>query len=205
MILLGWPTEKKRLSQFLKIMRQLEMLNKSFIIGRIKPKYIFPREGARRSVHIWWGGLERNGDLMLLLAYLLTRNPEWRDAEIRIISVANNKHMKAEIEAYLNKLIPEIRIEAEPHVILRPRNQSVIDVIREQSRNADVVLFGLATPAPGTEGRYAKRLETLARDLGTVFFVKNSSLFIGELVQPRDEYPEDNESFIEPPSLKTPE
>jgi amino acid transporter len=205
MILLGWPTDKKRLSQFLKIMRQLELLNKSFIIGRIKPKYIFPREGSKRSVHIWWGGLERNGDLMLLLAYLLTRNPEWRGAEIRIMSIANNKQMKADTEAYLQKLIPEIRIEAEPHVILRPRNRSVTDVIHEQSKNADVVMFGLATPEPGTEGKYAGRLETLASDLGTVFFVKNSSLFIGELVQPRDEYPEDNESFIEPPSLKTPE
>lgn len=205
MILLGWPTERKRLAQFLKIMRQLEMLNKSFIIGRIKPKYLFPREGARRSVHVWWGGLERNGDLMLLLAYLLTRNPEWRGSEIRIMSIANNKQMKADTEAYLNKLIPEIRIGAEPHVILRPRNQSVTDVIHDQSKGADVVMFGLATPEPGTEGKYAKRLETLASDLGTVFFVKNSSLFIGELVQPRDEYPEDNESFIEPPSLKTPE
>jgi len=205
MILLGWPTDKKRLSQFLKIMRQLELLNKSFIIGRIKPKYIFPREGSRRSVHVWWGGLERNGDLMLLLAYLLTRNPEWRGAEIRIMSIANNKQMKADTEAYLNKLIPEIRIEAEPHVILRPRNRSVTEVIHEESSDADVVMFGLATPEPGTEGKYARRLETLASDLGTVFFVKNSSLFIGELVQPRDEYPEDNESFIEPPSLKPPE
>jgi hypothetical protein len=60
----------------------------------------------------WWSGMQHNGDLMLLLAHLITRNPEWRDARIRVLSVASNEHMKANTERYLEWLIPEFRISA---------------------------------------------------------------------------------------------
>ena len=34
--------------------------------------------GSRRRVDIWWGGLNSNGGLMLLLAYLLRSHIDWR-------------------------------------------------------------------------------------------------------------------------------
>ncbi|OGF59559.1 MAG: hypothetical protein A2Y62_03720 [Candidatus Fischerbacteria bacterium RBG_13_37_8] len=55
-ILLGWPKERAMLVQFLSTMRNLEKLRKSLVIGRVQPRYLFPREGIQRSVHIWWGG-----------------------------------------------------------------------------------------------------------------------------------------------------
>ena len=56
--------------------------------------------------------------------------------------------------------------------------------------------MGLATPARGEEAEYAKRLEALVGDLPLVFFVKNASLFIGELITPEEEQedePEDDQ------------
>ena len=47
--------------------------------------------------------------------------------------------------------------------------------------------FGLATPERGEEEQYASRLEEIAGDLPTVFFVKNSSLFVGGLLAPGEE------------------
>jgi len=60
----------------------------------------------------------------------------------------------------------------------------VRDLIHEESADAEVVIFGLAMPEIGEEEAYAERLEDLAGDLPTVFFVKNSSMFIGELLKP---------------------
>jgi hypothetical protein len=187
MILLGWPKDTKLLSEFLRIMRRLEKLNKSFAIGRIGPDISPHYHGKNRTIHIWWGGLERNGDMMLLLAYLLSRNPDWLRAKIKIMSIASNELMKQETERYLEKLIPEIRIEAETRIIIKPKRVIIRDLIHKESRDADVVLFGLAMPKIGEEEAYAERLEELAHDLKTVFFVKNSSLFIGELVKPTNE------------------
>jgi len=47
---------------------------------------------------------------------------------------------------------------------------------------ADVVFLGLATTAEGSERDYAQRLKELSDELPTVFFVKNATLFPGELV-----------------------
>lgn len=186
-ILLGWPKRMAKLAEFLRVMRRMESLNKSFIIGRIQPKHLYPREGGKGTIHVWWGGLQRNGDLMLLLAYLLTRNPEWRMAKIQVMSIASNELMVEQTERNLETLISEIRIDADLKVILKPKDKSVRDLIHEESADAEVVIFGLAMPEIGEENAYAERLEDLAGDLPTVFFVKNSSMFIGELLKPSAE------------------
>ncbi len=181
-VMLGWPENHKRLGEFLRVMRRLERLHKSFILSRIKPKYVFRRTGVRRTIHIWWGGMQRNGDLMLLLGYLLTRNPEWRDAQVQIMSIASNEIMKRKTQTELEMLIPRTRIEAEINVFEKPDDKTVMETIHEKSKNAEVIFFGLAVPEKGDEIQYAARLEALAGDLPIVFFVKNSSLFMGELL-----------------------
>lgn len=185
-VLLGWPDKRERLVDFLHVMRRLETLNISLVIGRIRPRHLYPRKSLEKSIDIWWGGLQRNGDLMLLLAYLLTQNPEWRDTKIRINSIASNEMMREQTEKLLEDLLPDIRIEAEPNVIVKPEDKSILELIQEESATAEVVFMGLAVPNKGEEDVYAKRLENLAGDLTTVFFVKNSSLFVGELLQPSD-------------------
>jgi hypothetical protein len=189
MILLGWPHDPAWMLEFFQVVRRLERIRKSTIIARIQPGLI-PREGERRQIHIWWGGLQRNGDLMLLLAHLLTRNPEWRSAEIRILSVASNEHMKAATEAYLEDLIPKIRIRADATVMLRTQDRSIREIIQEVSQEADVVFLGLDIPkSDDKHEEYAERIRGMSEQLRTVFFVKNASLFVGKLMQTTDELP----------------
>lgn len=181
-IVLGWPKSEERLVEFLQVVRRLSRLRKSVVIGRVQPGLI-PREGERREIHIWWGGLQRNGDLMLLLAHLLTRNGEWRGARVRIMSLASNPHMKENTESFLAKLLPEIRIEADIDVMMLEHGRTVRETIHAESADADVVFLGLDVPEDGTEAAYGERLRELAEPLRTVFFVKNATLFVGELIQ----------------------
>ncbi len=185
-IMLGWPDDPQRMTAFLRIIRRLKHLNQSLLIGRVKP---LPQlnEGTRRRVDIWWGGLQRNGDLMLLLAYLLSCNPEWRDSTIRILSVASSELMREKTELFLHQLIPEIRIDAQIEVSLKPDDVSVREMILQRSGDADLVLLGLATPEEGEEQSYATRLYQLAEGLPSCFFIHNGSLFIGELLTPEGE------------------
>ncbi|MBN2490088.1 MAG: hypothetical protein JXQ29_04480, partial [Planctomycetes bacterium] len=182
-ILLGWPRDSALQARFLRLLTPLERLHKSLVLGRVLPRSFPSHERSARTIHVWWGGLQRNGDLMLLLAWLLTRNPAWRGARVEVLSLALNEAGRKQTETFLNQLIPEIRIEAEPRVILKPRDRSVAELIHEHSAGADAVFMGLATPEPGEEAAYAERLENLAGDLPTVFFVKNSSLFVGGLLE----------------------
>ncbi len=187
-VILGWPDDPQRMTDFMKIIRRLKPLNQSLLIGRVEP--LPPvQEGSKRVIDIWWGGLQRNGDLMLLLAYLLSRNPEWRNSTIRVLSVASNELMQKTTENFLNTLIPEIRIDAEVQVMIKTEGESVKEMILEKSADADLVLLGLATPEEGKEEEYALRLYQLAEGLPACVFVNNGSLYIGELVTPDDEQP----------------
>ena len=182
-VLVGWPDDLSRLVRFLRVIQPLKHLTQSLIIGKTNPLVTF-REGQVQDIHVWWGGLKRNGDLMLLLAYLLTRNPEWRHARIKIMSIASNELMKGQTERFLAQLIPEIRIDATVEMILKDEAESVVDIMHRESAEADVVLLGLATPKQGDEEAYAERLDELAAGFQSCFFVHNGSLFLGDLVTP---------------------
>jgi len=182
-VVLGWPDQRHRLEGMLRVARRLARVHKSLLIGRVRP-HDPARNGRTRSVDVWWGGLQRNGDLMLLLAYLLTRNAEWRDARIRVLSVASNELMKNETERTLARLIQAIRIEAEFDVVVKPAQASVKEVIHAESAAADLVLLGLADSEVGQEAAYAERLAELVAELPGFFLVRNNSLFIGDLVSP---------------------
>ncbi len=182
-VVLGWPDDLQRLAHFLRVIRPLSSLNQSLVIGRAEP--LVPlQEGQRRTIDVWWGGLQRNGDLMLLLAYLLSSNTEWRNARIRVLSVASNQMAKEQTERFLSKLIPEIRIAAEIEVMIKPEEASVVEMIHKKSADVDLVVLGLAMPEEGQEEVYAERIAELAEGLPSFFFVHNGSLFVGELVSP---------------------
>ena len=120
---------------------------------------------------------------MLLLAYLLTRNPEWRGAELKILCAASNDFAQQSTSRYLEAMLKEIRIEAECDVFLKPAGTGIGQLIQSHSAQADAVFLGLAVPEPGEELEYVERLESLVGDLSVVFFVKNSCLFVGKLLE----------------------
>ena len=197
-VLIGYPDELQRLTFFLTIAQHLKRINRSLIIGKIEQPRPH-REGVPRIIHVWWGGLKRNGDLMLLLAYLLTCNAEWRHARIMIMSVASNELMKQQTEQALARLIPEIRIDAEVEVMVRRGDDNIHDIIRQKSFDADVVFLGLGEAEKGKEEEYALRVQNLVEYMPTCFLVHNGSLFIGDLitedetVQPQEEVSEEVE------------
>ena len=182
-VMVGWPDSRQRLIAFLKTIRPLKHLNRSLVIGRLE-QIASVHEGRQLEIHIWWGGLQRNGGLQLLLAYLLTCNIECRNARIRILSLASSELMVTRTRHFLEQLIPEIRINAEIDVRLRDPESSLRETMQRESAKADLVLLGLACPDEGKEAEYAERLEELTEGLPSCFLIHNGSLFIGELVTP---------------------
>ena len=89
--------------------------------------------GARR-IDVWWWD-DATSRLMLLLAYLVTRHPEWGEATIRVIAPAGEEGAIT-LEG-LQKTLDEIRIEATPEIIEKPGPQA----LREKSRDAALVFI----------------------------------------------------------------
>ncbi len=186
-VLLGWPADPGLQVEFLQALRRLEVMNKSIILVRSREPLAVPAMSVAPLIMVWWGGLQRNGDLMLLLTHLISGNPTWRHARVKVMSLASTKLMKQQTESNLLHLLQAIRIEAEIEVLLKDSDALVADVIRERSAGAALVIMGLATPEPGQEADYADRMEALTAGLSNVLFVKNATCFVGELVTMPDE------------------
>lgn len=196
-VMLGLPKGPERLAQILQAVPYLERLHKNVLIGQVDAR-LWRGPARRLELHIWWGGLQNNGDLMLLLAHLLSLNPRFKGSRIRILSVASNEHMAENIRAHLERFLPETRIHAEAEVMLRPAGRSIRDIIHAESAHADVVFLGLHLPDGEDHLPYAQRLLELAEGLGTVFFVKNASGFGGKLVQTSEQQGKPEEAPPEP-------
>ena len=178
-IMFGWSEKKQRLAGTLGMIRRIGMLGKSTVICRVRPR---AWAAAPKRIDVWWGGLQNNGDMMMLFAYLLSRNSEWRAARICVHSVASSEMMLNQTRQSLTRMLSASRIQAETDVTLLSPGETVQEIISHKSRDADIVFMGLRSPAENEETAYAQRLIDLVGDLPTVILVHNACLFAGQLL-----------------------
>ncbi len=178
-VLVGWPKKPGRLEAWLRITRALSRVHKSTLITRLN---WVQEPGQQQKIVVWWGGLEHNGDLMLLLAHLLRLNPEWNEAQIVVRSIARSEQEREFQERGIETMLEEVRIEARTDIIMQPESRSIAETIHERSAGASIVFLGMHDPEPGSEAEYALRLEALASGLPTTVFVRNAGRFAGKLV-----------------------
>ncbi len=91
-----------------------------------------------KQIDVWWRN-DATSQLMLLFAYMMTRNPPWEKAGIRVLTRGSGLFVEKEKEK-LRKILEEVRIEAEA-VVLKSFNP---EIIAEQSKNASLVFLPLS-------------------------------------------------------------
>lgn len=169
-LLFGWSEKPDRLANHLRIMGALSKVGNSTIIARLNWGH---EPGRPKNIDVWWGGQQRNGDLMLLFAHLLNSNAPWKAAKIHIRSVVDSEEEKTSLEQRLKKIIPGTRIKASVDVIIRKKDQPFSEIIFQYSNESEIVFLGLSIPESGKEEEYAQRLKTISDGLKTTLFVYN--------------------------------
>ncbi len=178
-IMFGWSDKKKRMISMLKTIRTITGLQKSSLLVRMNE---LPEKTGRDRMDIWWRGKHSNGDLMLLLAHLLSLNDEWKNAKIIIHTIILREEDREFMMENVQDMIDEVRIKAEPQIIIKPQDKSITEIIHEHSRNANLVFMGLKLPLEGEEKDYLTRLKELSGGLKTTIFVRNGEEFAGEMI-----------------------
>ncbi len=178
-VMFGWPRDREAMARMLRLMRLFSQIQISTVFTRLDRA-----EGpaVKRRIDVWWRGKENNGDLMLLLAHLLSLNAEWREARVLVRVIIEEGEDRGAMRRRLTEMIREVRIEARADIITRPANKTVSEVMRESGRGADVVFLGLMLPGPGQEGAYAERLNELVSGFRAAVLVRNAGEFSGELI-----------------------
>jgi amino acid transporter len=88
-----------------------------------------------RRIDVWWWD-DASSHLMLLLAYLMTRSPDWSHAIIRVLAPKLDHPSEKTLEDLRHRL-EEIRIDAEPKVV----SEVSAEAITRYSMDAAVVFL----------------------------------------------------------------
>jgi len=182
-VLFGYDTEQgpERLAELIATSQAMSHLGKSTLVY-LPPVVKTTRLPSERTIAVWWAGKENNGDLMLLLAHLLTLSPEWARARIQLKSIVDDEADSAARSRELEQLLPETRIELTVHVIARPPDRPIPQVIIDHSREAEFVVLGLGHPDDDELLDYASRIAELLEGLPATLLVRNAGEFRGRLV-----------------------
>ena len=103
--------------------------------GQEKWKVIQDKPVQDKRIDVWWWG-GATSRLMLMLAYLMTRDKAWEGASIRVLALSFGGD-PGELEDKLAAMLDNYRIEAESMVVDQPELASLVD----RSRDAALVLL----------------------------------------------------------------
>ena len=90
------------------------------------------RPAGERVIDVWWRP-NRTGELMLLLAYLVTRSVDWEGAQIRLLDALKEGEDQESAAAALKSKLEEFRIDAGIEVIEELNQESIIAHSREST------------------------------------------------------------------------
>ena len=186
-VLLGDTENPKGRDRFSQIVTQCHRAKRNIIILRSSPEQftlVQRRPSRLRRIDVWWGGLQSNGGLMLILAYLLRTSWEWRGAEIHLKLVVPSDAAAESAEANLQGLVDNLRIGASPQVIVA-NDRPFDEILKISSQTADLVLLGLATPNNVDNfSEYYTNLQTRIADLpNTLLVMASEDLAFAEVLQ----------------------
>jgi len=175
-VMFGWTDKPERQEALLAALRDLLLLDKSALVVRYDRDRGF---GLGRRIDIWWGGLESNGALMLLLAYLLSSHDRWRSGDVRILTVVRTEANKMKAERELAAIMAETRLAAETVVLVRQSGE-IAEIMKEESGHSDLVMVGLRQPRPEEKAAsYFAHYTLILEALPTTMLVASAPSFEG--------------------------
>ena len=169
-ILLGCPLTAERMKVFGGLLRNLEGLGRSVVVLRRTDEPDHDWATPRGTIDIWWRGRE-NGELMVMLAHLLSEHPEWDGRPLRLLRVVDRDAGLDEVQTHLEGLLKSARIIGKTKVVV---SNDAASAIQTTSRDAAFVFLGMQSPAPGDEERFFERTEKLVGNLQRVALVNSA-------------------------------
>lgn len=166
-ILLGDTKESRHRSAYCRMVEKFYFSKRNVLIVR---DHETAGLGNRRLIDIWWGGLQANGALMLILAYLLQSSIQWQDARVRLKMVVPDEEAARDARRNLAAMAERTRTGAEPHV-LASNGRPFFDILHESSKDADLVFMGIARPKAGGFEEYYATLRERTENLPSTVFV----------------------------------
>jgi hypothetical protein len=171
LVVFGWSQESGGKVQELQIIDELSKAGKNILLVHLNQSF---STIADKRIDIWWGGRDSNGDLMLLLSYLMRLNNKWKKAIVNIYSLVENEEERTILGTQIQYAMKEARIEATMGLLLKD-GQDFVSTLLEKSSEADLVFLGLARGLDHMDTTI-KNIDTITSGLKAVAFVQNNGM-----------------------------
>ncbi len=163
-VLLGWSKNPANNEMYTEMLRIVKKMKRSLMVLDCvqKEEKIFIPKGA---INLWWAG-DKNDSLILLLAYLLQKNPEWSNNPLRILRPVPERADVENIEKEMQGMLVQSRIEAE--ILVIPTVNPLEAVLKAMQPSA--ALFAGFDPDEGI----TKELQAVTGLPGDIILVYNA-------------------------------
>jgi len=180
------PTVLKTNTVLMNYMKKLDSVRMiSRLIKRSKNILLLKNTSKLQKINtidIWWRG-EMNGNLMVLLAYIIKEYSKEQNSEIdvRVIRMVEGSERLEENREEMETLLKNGRIDGEV-VILQNEKDEFSEVLKKYSGNADLIMMGLPGQFEETDSKKIFSLSEYFFDkqiskyeeLPTILFVKSA-------------------------------
>jgi amino acid transporter len=170
----GWASDPSRAQAYLNSIKTAVSLNMNIgiVYGKELPD-LSRRERKNKRIDIWWRGM-RNGSLMVILAYLISRNREWAGAKIRILRVVYSPEEREEANAELLKLIEAARMDVAVKAILQQPGENFPDMLWQHSGKSTVVFLGFQTDADTDPVQFQESYTKMLNRMPTTILIQST-------------------------------
>ncbi|MGD1712742.1 amino acid permease [Dapis sp. BLCC M172] len=180
-VVLGDSQEPSRSDRYCQLVAHIHKAKKNVVILRENSERGF---GQYRRIDVWWGGLQNNGGLMLLLAYLLRTDMDWRNAEVHLKLVVPEESAAQATQANVDSVIQNLRIGASSQVLVS-QGRPFYDILHESSQDADLIFLGIRTPGENFTEYYQDLQSKTVGLPSTVFVLAAPGFSYGEVLSDR--------------------
>jgi amino acid transporter len=158
--------------EYCQMIKEIHQTKKNIVILKENKQRGF---GKYKRIDIWWGGLQGNGSLMLLLAHLLKYDWYWKKATILLKLVIQDEQKLATTQQKLQDLINKLNLDLIPQVIVS-QETDFAKILHGYSRQADLIFLGLAAPQ-NNFAQYYQQWQRKTDNLPSVAFVMVANNF----------------------------
>ncbi|MFC2103374.1 hypothetical protein ACFLSS_02980 [Bacteroidota bacterium] len=173
--LMGWASNTKEPKNFARLIKSFNNLDYNSLFLHYNDEVGF---GKRKRIDIWWRGAGNNFSLSLTLARFITSNDDWRNAEIRLLTIKDDLSSVRVLENEAHRVLRTFRIDAVIKIIDNTSGEkSIGEIFKEESQSADLSIFGIPPIDEKNAEEYIRNLNKLLIEVGTTLLVNASSYF----------------------------
>lgn len=127
----------------------------------------------KNGIHIWIKNADgENGNLMILLSFIILGHPDWKNAGMKIYSICKEEEAN-DVRFQLNNLVTQGRLPItlqNIEIIIQKENVSTKSIINEYSSDAGLTIIGFREELLTHDGN---KLFTGYKSVGNILFVNS--------------------------------